>query len=256
GYINNFWGKLDFPYIVKEFTDKTREILKSSDDIFPNSGKLITELRELIDQYIYRGSLLKKKKGIIDSLSLTPKGMKPEEGLPIPVWSAGQREFFPLLVGLYHLLPSGGISRKDFIQTVIIEEPEMGLHPSAVVAVMLVILSLLYRNYQVILSTHSPVLLDVIWGIRKLREFGGTYKDFKEMFDLHNDRFKHIYGTLSDKKFQMKTYLFHPDEDGTAAKDISELEPGSEDEIIAKWGGLTDFTDRITQTVMKMGSRS
>lgn len=257
GYISQFWDKTDYPYVMKEFTDTTRNILKSSGNIFPNDSKLIAELRDLINQYIYRNSTLKKSEGIINKINLTPKGYKGKEGLPIPVWSAGQREFFPLLVGLYALLPAGKTQRKDDVLTAIIEEPEMGLHPSAVVAVMLVILSLLTRDYQVILSTHSPVVLDIIWGIRKLKDMDGSYSDFKKMFDLpNNQKFEKLFKKLKGKKVELKSFLFQPTDKGTISKDISDLDPGSADDVIAKWGGLVDFTDRISDVVRRMGFRS
>jgi hypothetical protein len=46
--------------------------------------------------------------------------------------SAAQREFVPLLLGLYWLLPAAKIAKRDKIEWVLIEEVEMGLHPSAI----------------------------------------------------------------------------------------------------------------------------
>ena len=45
------------------------------------------------------------------------------------VWSAGQREFVPLLLGMYWLMPPAKISPAQRLEWVVIEEPEMGLHP-------------------------------------------------------------------------------------------------------------------------------
>lgn len=42
--------------------------------------------------------------------------------LPITTWSTVQREFIPLLSGLYYCLPAGGTATKEKINQVIIEE--------------------------------------------------------------------------------------------------------------------------------------
>ena len=59
---------------------------------------------------------------------------------------------------------------REGLRSVVIEEPEMGLHPKAIVSFGLLVLALLSRVYQVILSTHSPIILDLVWAIRELRE--------------------------------------------------------------------------------------
>ena len=61
------------------------------------------------------------------------------------VWSAGQREVIPLLLGLYWLMPSTRISKRRDVEWAIIEELEMGLHPHAISAVLLMVLELLTR---------------------------------------------------------------------------------------------------------------
>jgi len=48
----------------------------------------------------------------------------------------------------------------------------MGLHPQAIATFGLLLLELMQRDYRVIVSTHSPVLLDLAWAIRELRETG------------------------------------------------------------------------------------
>jgi predicted ATPase len=72
------------------------------------------------------------------------------------VWSAGQREFVPLLLGLYWLMPSTQSSRRGTIEWVVLEEVEMGLHPRAISVLLLMVLELVTRGYRVCLSTHSP----------------------------------------------------------------------------------------------------
>ena len=99
-------------------------------------------------------------------------------------WTAGQREFTPLLLGLYHLLPPRKVKKRKEIDWVVIEEPEMGLHPQAVAVVMLVVLDLLWRGYKVVISTHSPLVLDIIWAIRRLHEHHSRWQWLSNAFGV------------------------------------------------------------------------
>lgn len=88
----------------------------------------------------------------------------------LPCGPAGQREFVPLLLGAYQLLPPSKTPRRELLELAVIEEIEMGLHPQAISAAMLLVLDLLQRGYRVYLSTHSPHVLDVIWALHRFRE--------------------------------------------------------------------------------------
>lgn len=93
-----------------------------------------------------------------------------KEGLPYTAWSAGQREFTPLLLGLYWLCPAGKISKRPFIDWVVIEEPEMGLHPQGIEAVLLLLLCSTQRGYRVITFTHSPTILELAsWALQEFK---------------------------------------------------------------------------------------
>lgn len=93
----------------------------------------------------------------------------------------------PLLLSLYHLIPSGKIEKKPTIDWVVIEEPEMGLHPKAIQTVMLLALQLIKRGYKVIISTHSPVLLELVWVINTLKEYQSDGKELFELFDVRKN---------------------------------------------------------------------
>ena len=87
-------------------------------------------------------------------------------------WSAGQREFVPLLMGLYWLMPAARASQRGDLEWVIIEELEMGLHPRAIAVVLLLVLELLWRGYRVCLSSHSPHVLDLVWALQVIKQHG------------------------------------------------------------------------------------
>jgi len=73
-------------------------------------------------------------------------------------------------------MTGGGVPRAKNIEYVIIEEPEMGLHPYAICTVMYIIMELIRRGYKVIISTHSPATLDIAWAIGRIKELNPKNK--------------------------------------------------------------------------------
>ncbi|MEW6755646.1 MAG: AAA family ATPase, partial [Candidatus Latescibacterota bacterium] len=156
------------PYVVPSFSEKLRMLMEAGlgwgkdARIFPHPGRLKSELRAALDAAVFHGfSLRLDRVGGVQKRLVLSSSDGSGESLPYMVWSAGQREFVPLLLGLYRLCPSTRIARRDVLEWVVVEEPEMGLHPEAISVVMLVVLELLWRGYRVVLSTHSPHVLDV-----------------------------------------------------------------------------------------------
>jgi hypothetical protein len=151
--------------------------------------------------------------------------------LPFMVWSAKQREFSPLLLGMYWLMPAGKVSRRESLNWVVIEELEMGLHPKAISAFMAIVLELLRRDYRVCLATHSPHLLDVAWALQTLKRCEGTDKDVLRLFGLPSNN---ITKTLAKSALgkSISVQYFKP---GMGPVDISNLDPGSNEADVAGW---------------------
>ena len=170
------------------------------------------------------------------------------EPLPIPTWSTGQREFIPLLLGLYQALPPQQKSKHETIETIIIEEPEMGLHPPAVAAVISLFLELLHRGYQVVLSTHSPVVLDAIWALTRIQAHSEA-QPILDLFDLGPSMKKVALSCLSKK---IRVYSFSSS--ATEVRDISRLDPFSLDPDEETWGGVAGFSQRANEIVAKVNS--
>lgn len=159
------------------------------------------------------------------------------------------KEFMPLMLGLYWLMPISEELKKPDIDFVVIEEPEMGLHPRAILSVILMCLDLLHRGYRLLISTHSPVLLEAVWAIRNLQNNNSDVKYLYQLFDLSptppiTELFENI---LKNKKFS--TYYFDQKEDGVEVRDISSLDPFDEDLSTADWGGLTSFSSKASEVV-------
>lgn len=173
--------------------------------------------------------------------------------LPYMAWSAGQREFMPLLFGLYWLMPSAGATRRKGVDWVVIEEPEMGLHPRAIQSVLLICLELMHRGYRVVISTHSPLLLEAAWAIRTLQATSNGEDSLFELFDLTpSPAMRQVFATALTQKV-LRSFYFHPADTGTVTtRDISSLDSMAEDELIADWGGLTRFSSRATEVVSRV----
>jgi len=220
---------------------------RGGDKLFPLNRVLKTEYRELIDDAVFHGGTvgLEQDQQHAKRLKLTHGTSQ----LPFMTWTAGQREFTPLLLGLYHLLPPRKILKQPDIDWVIVEEPEMGLHPQAVTVFLLLVLDLLWRGYRVALSTHSPHVLTAIWMLKRLQEHHARWQLVCKAFDVP--------GTPSMRKVAeaalKKSYHVHLLEFGkdgkVRAKDISALDPDSNDEGMAGWGGLTGFSSRFGDAV-------
>lgn len=243
------------PYAMRRFSDSLRLLMENGlgtegTPIFPRGRRLRGELQTVVDEAIYIGAkLVTQTEGLRKRIMLAPRRGAP--ALPYNAWSAGQREFTPLLLGLYWLLPPGGTPRRGSLRSVIIEEPEMGLHPKAIVSFGLLVLELLSRGYQVILSTHSPVILDLVWAIRELKGLSkesGT-QALTEIFDLAHPsgQIKDILGAALTKEY--RTYFFNRKRGGVVTRDISSLDPGDPDVDVSGWGGLSGFSGRIAQIV-------
>lgn len=220
-----------------------------SAELFPRNRVLKREYRELINDAIYHSGTigLEEDAQHTKRLRLTHGASK----LPFMTWTAGQREFTPLLLGLYHLLPPRKLRKRPHIDWVIIEEPEMGLHPQAITAFLLMVLDLIWRGYRVVLSTHSPVVLTMMWMLRVLREHGARASLVCDGFGVPaTQQLKTVAETALSEDVELRTYLMEFDDQGkVTSRDISALDPGSEDEAEAAWGGLTGFSTNFSNAV-------
>lgn len=239
------------PFVVREFSEKLHQLVQTefaqTPDLFPKSNRLKKDLRDLLDKHIFGGFGLKTS---TDRFQKRMVLSSPSSGanLPYLVWSAGQREFVPLLLGLYWLIPPAKITRRAKLEWVVIEELEMGLHPNAISVTMLLILELLTRGYKVCLSTHSPHVLDVIWALRVIREQGGDANDVLDLFSLPpTSPTKSIAADALQR--QVKVYYFQRD---GMVQDISRLDPSADSTAESGWGGLSEFSGRVGEVVARV----
>jgi len=240
----------DTPVVARLFSQNLYQRFsgRKASDLFPVERILKEVYRRLIDKAVFHGGRVElQKDGLRYRLRLSY-----DDGvhLPFMTWTAGQREFTPLMLGLYHLLPSRKLKKRKEIDWVIIEEPEMGLHPQAITVFMLLVLDLLWRGYKVVISTHSPLVLDIVWAIRQIAASGSGPKLLREAFSVQGSQ---EVGKVMTNALHATYRVYFLDialETGkVTSRDISNLDPGSSDDAEAEWGGLTAFSSRFGDAV-------
>lgn len=246
----------DTPIVARLFSQNLFERFSSRDagTVFPLRKTLKEVYRDEIERAVFHGGEI-----AIEEDQQHRKRLRLSHGkmhLPFMTWTAGQREFAPLLMGLYHLLPSQQKAKLPDVDWVVIEEPEMGLHPQAITVVVLLILDLLWRGYRVVLSTHSPHLLTAVWMLQRLKDMKArpqllceglgvrVTKEMREVAEkaLTKDYKVHLLEFSADKKVR--------------AQDISRLDPGADDDRESGWGGLTGFSSRFGDAVRQAANEA
>ena len=255
GGVSQNFGQFNYgdPYALRAFSDAVHDLIQNEfsakGELFPAPNKLNDTLRKPISDHLFGGNkLMVDDKDFTKRLALNVPGQK--AALGFLSWSAGQREFAPMLMGLYWLCTvtkkrRTGATAQDTIDWVVIEEPEMGLHPQGVAAVLLLVLELLRRGYKVVLSTHSTVVLEMVWALQEFKKLGADEADVRELFDLPGTPTAKELGKMALTK-DYKVYFF--DRNATV-RDISHLDPGAENLGESEWGGLSGFSNRTNTAI-------
>jgi AAA domain, putative AbiEii toxin, Type IV TA system len=235
------------PYSIRAFSEHLR---LQADAIF-DPRKRIWHLNDdayalLQDSVFGKFDLAVQTTGSQKELVLT--STRPRKPLPFMVWSAGQREFVPLLLAMIWLLPASRSIQKQRCNWVLIEEPEMGLHPKAIAAVLFVILELLARGYRVCLSTHSTHVLDLVWALQIFRNSNAPPEALLSIFGVPAR--KHSL-TLAKTVLQKEAAVFYFDDETRETTDISSLNPDDADPKVHNWGKLMEFATQVGETIAK-----
>ncbi len=238
------------PFAVREFSEKLRVLVEkefSGESLFPQPKRLKKEFRDMLERDVFSRFSLKVDKVHSQKRLVLGEG-KGNDSLPYMVWSAGQREFVPLLLGLYWLMPPTKVSRRGKIEWVVLEELEMGLHPRAISVVLMMVFELVTRGYRVVLSTHSSQVLDAMWALKHLKENKAKPEALLDVFGAPKTAGMVKLAETMMKKSQ-RTHYF--DRASGTTKDISDLDPSAEEEGDAGWGGLSEFSARANEAVAK-----
>ncbi len=243
------------PYILRSFSETLRLFMQNgmgqADVLFPIKNRLKGFLRRSFDESIFHNAKI-----ITEERAGQKKMILNVDDLSIPFmsWSAGQKEFMPLLLAFYCLSgPPSKVIKKEKYRYVVIEEPEMGLHPKAIISVILQILELIQTGgYKVIVSSHSPVFLEFAWSFNLLRSNPQQYEALYELFDIPEiSPVKEMLAGLFDKS--IRTYYFDRESKNgkVVSHDISSLDVTDTNNIVSNWGGLSEFSSKVSEVVSK-----
>lgn len=249
---------MDTPYVLRRFSETLRVFMQSGlgnpDVIFPMKTRLKGDIKDSINHSIFHDA-----KVVIDQNGNQRKMKLKIDNLRIPfmAWSTGQKEFMPLLLAIYCLSgpPTQVINKSDY-KWVIIEEPEMGLHPRAIQSVLLEIIELLQGGYRVVISTHSTIFPEFVWAFNNLK--GLPDLPFKsalcEMFDVHKrSTAANLFDGLKQKCIKTYYSANKDSKEGVTFSDISSLDAFSDEIATSEWGGLSSFAGRTSEIVSKYG---
>jgi hypothetical protein len=240
----------DVPVVARLFSQNLYQRFsgRKAEPLFPVERLLKGDYRELIDSAVFHGGRVDLHQQGLNyrlRLSFDSHGI----ALPYMTWTAGQREFTPLLLGLYHVLIPRKQSKHPDVDWVVVEEPEMGLHPRAIAVFMLLVLDLLWRGYRVVLSTHSPLVLDVVWAIRQLQQLRARPQLLSGAFGIREHRsVEHVMANALQADYRSH-YLSLQPSGLVQSLDISSLDPASDNPDESNWGGLTGFSARFGEAV-------
>lgn len=245
------------PFVLRQFSETLRMFfqygLNGSKVVFPIGYRLKSGVKTSLQKSIFHDGRV-----TIDDRSGQKKMQLSvgEMNIPFMAWSAGQKEFMPLLMAFYCLSgPPQNVIDRSMYRYVVLEEPEMGLHPRAIQSVLLQTLELVQNGYKVILSTHSQVLLEFVWAFNTIKDCNATVAQkerlLQRMFGV--ERYESI-GNMLEGIFEkdINTYYFADKGEGVTAVDISSLDVSSEDTDISEWGGLSQFSGRTSDIVSQV----
>lgn len=242
------------PYVLRQFSEMLRVFmaggLGNNKTLFPINTRLKNAQRKSFNTSIFHDGRVE----MVNQAGQRKMVLKVDDmDMPFMTWSAGQKEFMPLLMGFYIVSgPPTQVFNKDQFKYVVIEEPEMGLHPQAIKAILLQILEIIQSGRKVILSTHSTVPLEFVWAYNILKQSSkqGRETALMHLFDSNASKSQQNYLQGIFTK-DIRTYYFSRQEGKVHSVDISSLDALDSNAEISGWGGLSDFASEASELVSR-----
>lgn len=238
------------PYVLRQFSEILRIFmaigLGGNTTLYPIKSRLKSVQKKSYDKSIFHGGLVEmESENGQRKMRMKIDGMN----MPFMTWSAGQKEFMPLLMGFYCVSgPPMQLLNKDQYQYIVIEEPEMGLHPQAIMSVLLEILELVQMGKKVIVSTHSTVPLEFVWAFNILKKSRRENREasLMKLFDSSAVGPGMLDGIMNKT---IRTYAFVRESEKVNSVDISSLDVMDNNVNVNEWGGLSSFATKASDLV-------
>jgi len=203
---------LEMILISYQKKDREEEINKN-----PQLGEYV-KLADFLEKEILQGTVGFETSELREELLFQPKE---NTKLEMPIVSSMVKELAPLVLCLRYLV--------DPNELLIIDEPEMNLHPAAQLEIAEFLAMLVNAGLHVLITTHSPYIVDHLANLMQAAKHEDP-DSIKEMFYLQRTE-----AFISQEK--VSVYLF---EDGTAKNIIRE-------EGTINWETFGKVSDDISQ---------
>jgi hypothetical protein len=238
----------DTPYVVREFSENVKWTLSGQVNsvVFPAPRQFRPELSDSLDQALLHGGRV-----VLESRGLNGEQLRirhDKTNLSMMEWTTGQREAVPLIVALSPELPIGRKKRREDLDWIIVEEPELGLHPDGIISIIAILLETARRGYKLVLSTHSSVVLEVLWVMSRLRGRTDASRRLLRMLGLPEDSQTSLRFARELLELSTSITYFRHKRGGVEAIDITGLDPRG-DGAEADWGGLIRYSSRSAEVL-------
>jgi predicted ATP-dependent endonuclease of OLD family len=217
--VNSFLEMILISYQKKD-QDREEEIKKN-----PQLGEYV-KLANFLEKEILQGTVGFETSELRKELLFQPKE---NTKLEMPIVSSMVKELAPLVLCLRYLVKPNDL--------LIIDEPEMNLHPAAQVEIAEFLAMLVNARLHVLITTHSPYIVDHLANLMQAAKHEDP-DSIKKMFYLQRTE-----AFISQEK--VSVYLF---EDGTAKNIIRE-------EGTINWetfGKVSDDVSQIYASLLKV----
>jgi ABC-type multidrug transport system fused ATPase/permease subunit len=207
-----------------------------------------------------------KKQSLVDDLSYpvlikqTIDGFRGPASIPFKNWSSGQKEFVSFLMSIANFLLNDNVldkSNKANKKWLVIEYPELNLHPNSLVQFLKIILFLLSK-YRICIISHSSIILDFIWVMNQLKQHEGTADDLFTVLEVDESEKDEeiIKAAQASLKKDYKIYYFEQDKNySVTVKDISELSVDPDGNYNDYWGGIEKLCTKACDIVAEVVTR-
>lgn len=229
GPVNSFLDMIQATFVEEPIEkDSRKEDAKSN----PRINQYI-QLAQLLEQSILSGAVnfSQSELDYTDQSNLDPSReilFQPSQNtkLEISIASSMVKELSPLVLYLRYLAKPG--------ELLIIDEPEMNLHPEAQAKIIEFLAILANVGLNILITTHSPYVMDHLANLMKAREHADRETISKEFYLQRTDAFI--------SKAEVAVYLV---EDRQTKNALDE-------EGVIQWSTFGEVSDRISDIYFKL----
>lgn len=219
-----------FPLILKNFINLLEKLysdenLKVLNILKKGDTRKIQKIADILEKYILGGQIE------VDSKNFSKVSFSPSENisLPLKISSSMVKELSSLSMYLRKIAKDG--------DTLIFDEPEMNLHPTAIVQLTELFSIMVNNQLNLIVTTHSPYIIDHLINLMESKKASEQIQSkLKNKFFLKN-----IESFISSEKVAI--YLFQKNNKTNEVKVKNILD---REENLIDWKTFSNVSDKVS----------